>query len=106
MHHRFVVIDFGEPSARVYAGSYNFSPPADGKNGENLFVFCDPRVVASYTVEGLRLFDAYHFRLEQAQAKSAKKTLTLQRPPTGGAPTWFDEDYSAVRKIKDRELFA
>ena len=106
MHHKFVVIDFGEPSARVYAGSYNFSPPADGKNGENLFVFRDPRVVASYTIEALRLFDAYHFRIAQAQAKGARKTLTLHRPPAAGAPTWFDEDYTAERKIKDRELFA
>ena len=106
MHHKFVVIDFGTPSARVYAGSYNFSPPADGSNGENLIVFRDPRVVASYTVEALRLFDAYHFRVVQADAKRARKTLSLQRPPTDGAPPWFDEDFTVARKLKDRELFA
>ena len=29
MHHKFVVIDFDKPTARVYLGSYNFSAPAD-----------------------------------------------------------------------------
>jgi hypothetical protein len=33
MHHKFVVIDFDKPTARVYLGSYNFSTPADTKNG-------------------------------------------------------------------------
>jgi phosphatidylserine/phosphatidylglycerophosphate/cardiolipin synthase-like enzyme len=27
MHHKFVVIDFDQPTARVYTGSYNFSDP-------------------------------------------------------------------------------
>jgi hypothetical protein len=36
MHHKFVVIDFDKPTARVYMGSYNFSVAADTKNGENL----------------------------------------------------------------------
>ncbi|HEY8211616.1 MAG TPA: phospholipase D-like domain-containing protein, partial [Myxococcaceae bacterium] len=36
MHHKFVVIDFDKPTARVYLGSYNFSVAADTKNGENL----------------------------------------------------------------------
>ena len=106
MHHKFVVIDFGTPDARVYAGSYNFSPAADGSNGENLFVFRDPRVVASYTIEALRLFDSYHFRVAQGDARRARRTLTLQRPPSGGDVPWFDEDFTVARKIKDRELFA
>ena len=38
MHHKFTVIDFDKPTARVYLGSYNFSTPADLKNGENLVV--------------------------------------------------------------------
>jgi len=28
MHHKFTVIDFDKPTARVYLGSYNFSTPA------------------------------------------------------------------------------
>ena len=43
MHHKFVVIDFDKPTARVYLGSYNFSMPADQKNGENLLLIrCKP----------------------------------------------------------------
>ena len=41
MHHKFVVVDFDKPSARVYLGSYNFSVPADTRNGENLLVIRD-----------------------------------------------------------------
>jgi phosphatidylserine/phosphatidylglycerophosphate/cardiolipin synthase-like enzyme len=44
MHHKFVVIDFDKPSARVYMGSYNFSSAADQKNGENLLLLEDQRI--------------------------------------------------------------
>jgi hypothetical protein len=33
MHHKFVIIDFDKPTARVYLGSYNFSSPADLAGG-------------------------------------------------------------------------
>ncbi|MEO8256123.1 MAG: phospholipase D-like domain-containing protein [Acidobacteriota bacterium] len=107
MHHKFVVIDFDQPTARVYLGSYNFSNPADRKNGENLVVIRDRRVAVSYTVEALRIFDHYHFRVVQKEAQQAKKTLQLARPPRqAGATPWFTEDYTDPRKIRDRELFA
>lgn len=38
MHHKFPVVDFDKPTARVYLGSYNLSVPADTKNGENLLL--------------------------------------------------------------------
>src|SRR4030095_7259040 len=47
MHHKFVVIDFDKPTARVYLGSYNFSTPADVKNGENLLLIKDRRIAVS-----------------------------------------------------------
>lgn len=107
MHHKFVVIDFDKPTARVYLGSYNFSATADTKNGENLVVVRDRRVAVSYTIEALRIFDHYHFRVVQREAKKARKKLQLAKPPrkTGEKP-WWDEDYTDARKIKDRELFA
>jgi phosphatidylserine/phosphatidylglycerophosphate/cardiolipin synthase-like enzyme len=107
MHHKFVVIDFDKPTARVYLGSYNFSIPADSKNGENLLVIRDRRIAVSYTVEALRIFDHYHFRVTQNEARKAKKRLDLAKPPrrTGEKP-WFAEDYTDPRKIRDRELFA
>jgi phosphatidylserine/phosphatidylglycerophosphate/cardiolipin synthase-like enzyme len=107
MHHKFAVIDFDKPSARVYLGSYNFSKPADRTNGENLLLVRDRRIVTSYMVEALRIFDHYHFRVVQQEAKKAKRRLELRRPPSAAGDTpWFAEDYVIRRKIRDRELFA
>ncbi len=107
MHHKFVVIDFDKPTARVYLGSYNFSNPADQKNGENLLVVKDRRIAVTYTIEALRIFDHYHFRVLQKQAKTAKKKLQLARPPReSGEKPWWDDDYRNPRKIRDRELFS
>jgi phosphatidylserine/phosphatidylglycerophosphate/cardiolipin synthase-like enzyme len=107
MHHKFVVIDFDKPTARVYLGSYNFSSPADIKNGENLLLIRDRRIAVSYVVEALRIFDHYHFRVTQQEAKKASKQLVLAKPPRNSGETpWWDEDYTNARKIRDRELFA
>jgi phosphatidylserine/phosphatidylglycerophosphate/cardiolipin synthase-like enzyme len=107
MHHKFAVIDFDQPTARVYLGSYNFSSPADTKNGENLLLVRDRRIAVSYTVEALRIFDHYHFRVLQHAATRAKRSLVLAKPPrhAGEAP-WWQEDYTDAQKIRDRELFA
>ncbi len=51
MHHKFTVIDFDKPTARVYLGSYNFSKPADRQNGENLLIIRDRRIAVSYMIE-------------------------------------------------------
>jgi phosphatidylserine/phosphatidylglycerophosphate/cardiolipin synthase-like enzyme len=107
MHHKFVVIDFDKPTARVYLGSYNFSGAADTSNGENLLVIRDRRIAVSYMVEALRIFDHYHFRVAQQEAKKAKKKLVLARPPRNpGETPWWADDYVNARKIRDRELFA
>jgi phosphatidylserine/phosphatidylglycerophosphate/cardiolipin synthase-like enzyme len=107
MHHKFVVIDFDKPTARVYLGSYNFSSTADRKNGENLLLVRDRRIAVSYVVEALRIFDHYHFRVIQQEAKTAKRELVLKKPPRNAGETpWWNEDYTNARKIRDRELFA
>ena len=107
MHHKFVVIDFDKPTARVYLGSYNFSSAADTKNGENLVLVKDRRIAVAYTVEALRIFDHYHFRLSQQDAKTARRQLVLAKPPRqpGDSP-WWEEHYTTPAKIRDRELFA
>ena len=107
MHHKFVVIDFDKPSARVYLGSYNFSSSADIKNGENLLLIRDRRIAVSYMVEALSIFDHYHFRVVQDEAKKAKKKLQLKKPPRAqGEEPWWRKDYTVPIRIKDRELFA
>ncbi len=107
MHHKFIVLDFDKPTARVYLGSYNFSVPADVQNGENLLLIRDRRIAVSYMIQALTLFDHYHFRVLQLKAATKQKTLTLKRAPkkSGEKPWWF-EDYKDPRKILDRELFA
>ena len=107
MHHKFIIIDFDKPTARVYLGSYNFSTPADVDNGENLLLIRDRRIAVSYVVEALRIFDHYHFRVQQQEAKKARKELLLAKPPRSKREkAWWVEDYTNVRKIKDRKLFA
>lgn len=105
MHHKFVVIDFDKPTARVYTGSYNFSVAADERNGENLMLIRDRKVAISYMIEALRLFDHYHFRVATKKAKTTKKALTLQKPPVKKEKAWWAEYYTDARKVKDREMF-
>ena len=111
MHHKFVVIDFDKPTARVYMGSYNFSKPADNENGENLLLIKDRRIAVSYMIQALSLFDHYHFRVlqsksEKSEATGKPKPIQLKPAPAGGKKPWWDEDYVNPRKILDRELFA
>ena len=107
MHHKVVVIDFDQPTARVYLGSYNFSAAADRTNGENLLLIRDRRIAVSYMIEALRIFDNYHFRVVQQEAKEARKKLVLARPPrAAGESAWWKEYYTDARKVRDRELFA
>jgi len=104
LHHKFVVIDFDLPSARVYTGSHNFSDAADRQNGENLLLISDPRVATAYMVEAVRLFDHYHFNLAQSAAPGGN--LYLKKPPSHpGEKAWWAEDYTDPIKIKDRNLF-
>ena len=106
MHHKFVVIDFDKPTARVYMGSYNFSKPADNENGENLLLIKDRRIAVSYMIQALTIFDHYHFRVLQAKADASNKPIQLKKAPKTGQKPWWDEDYTDPRKILDRELFA
>jgi len=106
MHHKFLVVDFDKPSARVYFGSYNFSVPADTKNGENLILIRDRRIAVSYMIEALRIFDHYHFRVKQQETKNKEKLALVKPPRKAGEKAWWVEDYTDARKIRDRELFA
>ncbi len=107
LHHKFLVVDFNLPTARVYMGSYNFSDPADTANGENLLLIKDQRIATSYMIEAIRLFDHYHFRVNQIAAKSVKKTIFLAKPPQQGQNPWWHEAFTPTHvKFRDRLLFA
>jgi hypothetical protein len=107
MHHKFTVIDFDKPTARVYLGSYNFSTPADLKNGENLVVVRDRRIAVSYMIEALSLFDHYSFRVAMKTASAKGEKLHLLKPPRApGDKPWWNDDFTVPRRIKDRVLFS
>jgi hypothetical protein len=107
LHHKFVVIDFDRPTARLYVGSYNFSSPADRKNGENLLRIRDRRIAVSYMIEALRICDHYQFRVSQSAYKKAGTPFVLRKPPrAAGEVPWWKRDYTNAHRIRDRELFA
>lgn len=112
MHHKFVVIDFDKPNARVYTGSHNFSNAADLKNAENLFLIRDQRVATAYMIEAVSMFDHYEVRnhvqkKKSAEAKGEKHTIHLRLPPNRkkGEKPWWDQYWSVKQKIHDREMF-
>ena len=107
MHHKFTVIDFDKPTARVYLGSYNFSNPADLENGENLVLVRDRRIAVSYMIEALSIFDHYSFRVAEKTAHDKNQKLHLAKPPrVAGEKPWWDDDFTVPHKIKDRILFS
>ncbi|BBU30266.1 hypothetical protein BTHE68_40000 [Burkholderia sp. THE68] len=107
LHHKFIVTDFNTPNARVYAGSFNFSPTADKSNGENLLVFEDQRIATAYMVEAIRLFDHYEWRVARHNAKADGKPLVLRKAPRHpGEVPWWQEDWTDRRKESDRLLFS
>jgi hypothetical protein len=108
MHHKFVVIDFDTPDARVYFGSYNFSEPADQKNGENLVFIKDRTIATSYMIEALRLYDHYRFRtLQENLGGQARKLITLRLPPrTQSEKPWWQAYWDDAIKKQDRLIFA
>jgi phosphatidylserine/phosphatidylglycerophosphate/cardiolipin synthase-like enzyme len=111
MHHKFVVIDFNKPTARVYTGSHNFSVAADTKNAENLFLIRDQRVATAYMIEAVAMFDHYEVRDHVAKKKDAEKkgekhTIHLRLPPSkSGEKPWWDQYWSVKQKSNDREMF-
>ncbi|HTZ56054.1 MAG TPA: phospholipase D-like domain-containing protein [Candidatus Acidoferrum sp.] len=103
IHHKFVVIDFNQPSPLVYCGSSNLSQGGEQDNGDNLLEIRDPSVAVFYAIEAIKLVDHYEFRaLEQSATQS--EPLVLQG---GGAATpWWQSSFD-VKNIKntERELF-
>ena len=106
MHHKFVVLDFDKPTARVYLGSYNFSKPADGENGENLVLVRNRTVATSYMIEAVRIYDHYVFRAATEDNHGVVHPLELHVPPQPGGKAWFERDWTDPVRMHDRILFA
>jgi phosphatidylserine/phosphatidylglycerophosphate/cardiolipin synthase-like enzyme len=115
LHNKFVVTDFGLPTAKVFTGSSNLSPSGEGGNGDHLVMIQDPIVATAYAIEAVRLFDHLHFRSKMKDAKVKPKgakagdasPLTLAKPTAlSGKPAWFERYYRVDSQyLRDRLLF-
>jgi len=106
MDHKFVVIDFGKPTARDYLGSYNFSSAADTQNGEPCF---------SSATKGSRS-PTWSRHCASSTTTISGWPRKMRRRPQGSSCSpppqsadeepWWAEEYTVAQKIRDRELFA
>ncbi|TMH06170.1 MAG: hypothetical protein E6H67_06895, partial [Betaproteobacteria bacterium] len=104
MHHKFVVCDFNGASPVLFTGSSNLSPSGEANNGDNLIRITNPRIVVSYAIEAVKLFD--HFAVRVSVNDNGGVPRVLQRPPTGNAKPWFDPYFvDGTAKFSDRVLF-
>ncbi len=101
IHHKFVVIDFNKPGARVYCGSSNLALGGEKSNGDNLIEIRDPEIVTVFAIEALRLVDHYHFRANQIGAVENNKPITLKKTNSWTKPYFNKNDI----KFLDRNLF-
>jgi phosphatidylserine/phosphatidylglycerophosphate/cardiolipin synthase-like enzyme len=121
LHNKFVVTDFGLPTAKVFTGSSNLSPSGESGNGDHLVMIQDPAVATAYAIEAVRLFDHLHFRTKMSEAAiaptgsapagstpAAHAPLALAKPTAlSGKPAWFQRFYKAdSQDERDRLLFA
>jgi len=115
LHHKFVVTDFGLPTAKVFTGSSNLSPGGETGNGDNLILIEDAKIATSYAIEAVLMFDHLQFRDRMRDALKVKKTrkaklaaLTLRKPTAiSGKPAWFEDCYvQGSQRSADRVLFS
>ena len=112
IHHKFVVVDFNLPTAKLFAGSSNLSVSGEEGNGDHLIQISDQRVATAYAIEALRMFDHLNFRTKMKESAPAAQpnsvgVITLQKPPGPGETAWFAPFYAAgSQKERDRILFS
>ena len=58
---KFIVIDFDQPDAVVFAGSASFSEAGAMSNGDNLLEIHDPSIATQFAIEALQMIDHYRF---------------------------------------------
>ena len=112
VHHKFVVTDFNQPTAKVFTGSSNLAPSGENGNGDHLLMIEDRKIATAYAIEALRVFDHLHFRSRMQAASiltpaAKKEELTLRKPRAiTGKAAWFEGYYKAgSQKLRDRKLF-
>ena len=107
IHNKFVVVDFNADNPTVFTGSSNLAAGGEQANGDSLFMIEDGAIANMFAIEGVALFDHYHFR-KKAKAATKANPLTLWYPGKPGMPTPWWKQYFDTSKIqmRDRYLFA
>jgi hypothetical protein len=112
IHHKFVVVDFNLPTAKLFAGSSNLSVSGEKGNGDHLIQISDQRIATAYAVEALRMFDHLNFRTRMKESAPASDphgagAIRLKKPPAAGEQAWFAPFYVAgSQRERDRILFS
>jgi phosphatidylserine/phosphatidylglycerophosphate/cardiolipin synthase-like enzyme len=117
IHHKFAVIDFDQPTAKVFTGSSNFSPSGENNNGDHLLMIEDQRIATVYAIEALRVFDHLNFRVRMKNATPSRRAgvrakpdpLHLKKPIviSGEDEAWFDKFYvPGSQRERDRKTFS
>jgi hypothetical protein len=102
IHHKFVVIDFNKPNARVFFGSSNLAVGGENVNGDNLLCVKDTEIATIFAIQALAIIDHYHFRANKGKAKRTNEPLTLEKDSSWAKPYFDTNDI----KFIDRKLFA
>ena len=100
IHHKFIVIDFNTPNARVYFGSSNLTLGGEKVNGDNLLCVKDTHIATVFAIEALRVIDHYHFRAKRP-GFSTDQVLKLDTNSKWAKPYFNKDDI----KYLDRKLF-
>lgn len=72
---KFVVIDFNDSRARVFAGSSNFSIGSAIRSGDNVVVMEGPEIATQFAIQAFSMVD--RFRLRAAASRATARPLSL-----------------------------
>jgi len=96
---KFVVVDFDQPDAVLYAGSATFSDHSD-MSGDDVLEIRDPSIATQFAIEALQMIDHYRFRtLTEEFQKGAV--------PSQSDRSWLDPYYSPEDPLSwERKILA
>lgn len=91
VHHKFVIVDYGQPDCAIITGSANYSNNSSNNNDENtIVVHRDQRIAQMYLCEFHRIYEHYRARWFLSRAgKKAPKELYLREDGS-----WADKYYN------------
>ena len=108
LHHKFIVTDFNQPTAKLFTGSSNLAAGGEKANGDHLIQIGDSKIATAYAIEALRMFDHLHFRANMNALEAAGKAPEVIKlwKPGDAAPIWWTPFYTEnSQKQRDRQLF-